>query len=114
MDFETDDEELVNVEDFDNVENSMNVWTRVLYSQISSVLKNATGCWRESERVLRLLQLLVLRHSVMESLPLKEVEALVRVSGECVEVDGLHDLFHVLLFRGFGSTHGTVVFLFQT
>ena len=50
----------------------------------------------------------------MESLPLREVEALVRVSGECVEVDGLHDLFHVLLFRGFGSTHGTVVFLFQT
>jgi hypothetical protein len=50
----------------------------------------------------------------MESLPQKEVEALVRVSGECVEADGLHDLFHVLLFRGFGSVHETEVFLFQS
>jgi hypothetical protein len=52
----------------------------------------------------------------MESLPQKEAEALVnvRVSGECVEADGLHDLFHILLFRGFGSIHETVVFLFQT
>ena len=44
MDFENDDEELVNVENFDEVEDSVNVYVPVLYSLILSVLENADGC----------------------------------------------------------------------
>jgi hypothetical protein len=44
MDFENGDEELVNVENFDEVEDSVNVYVPVLYSLILSVLENADGC----------------------------------------------------------------------
>jgi hypothetical protein len=44
MDSENDDEELVNVENFDEVEDSVNVYAPVLYSQILRVLENADGC----------------------------------------------------------------------
>jgi hypothetical protein len=44
MDFENGVEELVNVENFDEVEDSVNVYVPVLYSLILSVLENADGC----------------------------------------------------------------------
>ena len=44
MDFENGDEELVNVENFDEVEDSVNVYVPVLCSLILSVLENADGC----------------------------------------------------------------------